>query len=126
MSLVTFETLKCVDQYTIDLVTGYLKTNEDYRSTVTPQLVTNTCILFYFVKECFTEYGANITVNENQDIVTNQKTGRDTAYGTIEVDGQYEMIYEWTIKILQLSIFNIYFGIDSSPYPRCMYKNGDH
>eukprot|EP01084_Bolivina_argentea_P155838 271557_1 len=129
MPHLSLDNMKFVDQYTIDLVHGYINESLQYLPIDNvPKLVTTTCILFCFIKEHFHEYGNCMTINETLDIISMRsvRIKRNTVYGMLEINPKTNtIIYIWTIKILKHNgAYNIYIGIDSSQYP-FYYRNAD-
>lgn len=121
MADLLFEKIKLVDQKTKDLVAGFIRNSEQEfnENAIIPSSITTICTLFYYLGEFFADCGKNMVIENEMKILKiaaprHWKVVRNTGYGNVNINNEYNCIYSWTLKLVALDSFNTYIGIDSS------------
>ena len=112
MATVSFDRLKLVDQRTKDLVEGFIK--KASHDIDIPSSIVSVCILFYYLGEFFSTCGDAMKIDDNKTILKACPLARNTGYGNIRINNEYNCIYSWTLKLVALDIYNTWIGIDAS------------
>ena len=120
MATLDFEIIKSIPQSIKDIIFGYLRNNQQilFKSKNNPyynipQLVAFIILSFYQNVEYFSEHGQSIKLNKKTNTISHEGKEYGTAYGNININGEINALYIWTIKIL-LDRKCIYIGLDSS------------
>ena len=112
-----FQDLKFIDQHEKDLVAGYFKTLKQETDIIIPSIIVSITILFYHAKEFFTVCGSHMKIDKNSLRVTtflSSRLKKDTCYGNIPINDQYDCIYSWTFQIIEKNRNRVEIGIDTS------------
>ena len=114
--------LKKKKQFLKDLVFGYNRKYEKLLdiTTVIPPLVSYVCLAFYGATERFDKYGDKIYYDKALNMVKKMddnwfaKNSPNSVFGSVSVRGKDKFIYQWTLKIINKSDWDIYIGIYQS------------
>ena len=91
--------LKQMHQNTKDLITGYIRNMTDKCDNNTPELLSLTVFMFYFIQEKFTNCGHSHILNEGATLECNVYDETEAAYGNMRVSQKFGSKYSWTLKI---------------------------
>eukprot|EP01084_Bolivina_argentea_P289341 496816_1 len=122
---VDFQLLKHTPDQTKYAVSGYIRRSQSVLSNkpyfnINVDIICNTCIMYYWIREYFTKHGKHIILDAMKHIVTWEVDAFQTVYGNINVcyDKKNSFnLYKWTLKILHKDMsrnFYMAIGLEAS------------
>eukprot|EP01084_Bolivina_argentea_P268165 455410_1 len=118
--VVDFIDMRNVDQFTLYIVTCYVKEMEKLLQTNYPSLNMGSLVLYLIILyvstiERFIRFPKDIKTNQNKDFVQIDKvSGKQTAHGFMTIDGSIDIVFCWEWKIIRCGLNNIRFGLTST------------
>ena len=112
---INFEKIEKVDDDVKILVFGFIRQQMvllDLDHITIPDLIIFIIMHYFFNPECFTILSPHLSLDKDTNTLKNNEVGVHTAYGSIDIDGKSERLYQWTFKILMNESSCI--GIDAS------------
>lgn len=88
-----------------------------------PQLVIQTCLLFY-AEECFGIHGKAIELDDTKYIAT-AKGNWSSIYGSFIIPNDKPYIYEWELQVIQHEYRDLVIGLESTDEPEPEILNDD-
>ena len=94
------EQLKTVEQDSKDVVNGYMKSMQTLLSLeMIPPLIISLIILYYDIKEWFLVSGKNITISDEDNVISSHELTACTAYGNLTINAISGYTFIWKLWI---------------------------
>eukprot|EP01084_Bolivina_argentea_P088147 159148_1 len=122
---INYDKLKNIDNETKYLVFGFLRISSDLLELNMPDLITFTCLSFYYISEYFAKAGTNVEISCNETKIEKICSGHwgNISYGNIKITSHSKGIYKWYLKIIKCR-WHIIVGIASSITPYSSFWKG--
>ena len=124
--------IKDIDRKTKNIVFGYIRKSSDINDIEMPMVIKCMCLVYYFMREKFTQNESNNTMISSTDDIYLQndiaisKYNRGNVYGTVLIDFKQFVNVEWTFKIKSGGNIGIGLHSMSCKYPFISYGWTSH